>query len=512
MKKQITLIIILLICLIITTGNAQNKNFPTVKEMEKATRNILINPGSFQQNGKEYRADYCMVSVPENRIKPDSKIIYLPILRIYCTGNNPKEPVFTLGGGPGNPNISEWPPLYFLENHDIVMVGYRGIDGQTILDCPEISKALQKTKGSLLSEENIKKMAQAFERGYKRKIKQGFDINAYNIVEVIDDIELARKRLGYQKINLSSGSWGTRIAYFYGLRYPESIHRSIMTGINTPGKCIWDPHTNDSILLAYGELWKNDSSCLERSPDIINSIKYVLKNMPKEWYGFKLEPDHVKIGMFIQLSQIETAVKVFDAFVAAENGDFSGIAYLSLSAEILRYGLMKMNFGESVAKAYSADFEAHKNYFDNMMPESCIIGSPSSKFMWSPLQNNVWPMKQIPDEYRKLRISKIETLLINGNLDIMTPLSNAKELLEYLPNGKLVVLSNMGHCMDQVTLQPDAYQHLQKVYFLTGKVDTTKFVDLSIDFQPKHTFQDEAQKIKKSRVIYKALFILKRVF
>ena len=30
-----------------------------------------------------------------------------------------------------------------VENHDFVMVGYRGLDGSVVLDCPEISDAIK---------------------------------------------------------------------------------------------------------------------------------------------------------------------------------------------------------------------------------------------------------------------------------------------------------------------------------------------------------------------------------
>ena len=30
-----------------------------------------------------------------------------------------------------------------IDNHDIVMVGYRGVDGSVVLDCPEVAEALK---------------------------------------------------------------------------------------------------------------------------------------------------------------------------------------------------------------------------------------------------------------------------------------------------------------------------------------------------------------------------------
>jgi hypothetical protein len=33
-----------------------------------------------------------------------------------------------------------------LDEHDIVMVGYRGVDGHVVLDCPEVTKAWREGK------------------------------------------------------------------------------------------------------------------------------------------------------------------------------------------------------------------------------------------------------------------------------------------------------------------------------------------------------------------------------
>jgi len=49
------------------------------------------------------------------------------------------------------------------------------------------------------------------------------DLAGYTPVEVVDDVEAARLALGYEKINLFSISYGTRLAMIYAWRYPESM-------------------------------------------------------------------------------------------------------------------------------------------------------------------------------------------------------------------------------------------------------------------------------------------------
>lgn len=60
--------------------------------------------------------------MPESRADPRSRLIAVPV---------------TLWGGPGL-NTMDWPQASrFTADHDLVLVGYRGVDGSVWLDCPE---------------------------------------------------------------------------------------------------------------------------------------------------------------------------------------------------------------------------------------------------------------------------------------------------------------------------------------------------------------------------------------
>ena len=56
---------------------------------------------------------------------------------------SPAEPIFFLGGGPGMSNMTFKPPAWLLADHDVVLVGYRGVDRTPALASPEIAKALR---------------------------------------------------------------------------------------------------------------------------------------------------------------------------------------------------------------------------------------------------------------------------------------------------------------------------------------------------------------------------------
>src|SRR3970282_1191036 len=107
----------------------------------------------------------------------------------------------------------KWRPREFLlSNHDVVLVGYRGVDGSSVLDCPEVEKALKGEGDDLLGEKTLKNIAQAWTDCASRLTKEGIDIDGYTMMEVIEDMESARTALGYEQIDLYSVSYGTRVA------------------------------------------------------------------------------------------------------------------------------------------------------------------------------------------------------------------------------------------------------------------------------------------------------------
>ncbi|NQT02158.1 MAG: alpha/beta fold hydrolase [Planctomycetes bacterium] len=451
----------------------------------------LINTTFYKWSDSEHKTDFVLMNVPENRANKNSRLLQIPVIRIYSDSEEPAKPIFTLAGGPGATNIAPIPPVWLLKNHDLVMVGYRGVDGSVSLQCPEPIEFMKQNSGSPLSKDYLQAFGDAYGRAFRSLSAAGIDIDGYNVIEVVDDIDVARQVLGYNTVNLCGGSWGTRIGYIYGLRYPENVHRMVLTGVNPPGHCIWEPATNDRLLQVYGELWKKDADAVKRSADIILTIRNVLKNLPSSWNGIPINIDHVRMAMFMNLFHVGSAAQLFDAFVAAEDGDYSGIAYLSYTFEMFKGD--HINWGEGVAKAISADFDPNRDYFHDMMPQGCLLGSPMSQFMITPITKDNWPMKQIPKEYRELRHSNVEALLISGNLDISTPAANAEKMLRYLPNGKHVILKEMGHLGDTCHLQREAYEFLVLNYLSTGKVDDSKFHYQPINFKPETTFQDIAK-------------------
>lgn len=86
-------------------------------------------------------------------------------------------------------------------------------------------------------------------------------------------------------------------------------------------------------------------------------------------------------------------------------------------------------------------------------------------------------------EFRQLRYSDVETLLLSGNVDFSTPAEFAtRELLPYLRNGKQVILSECGHVGDVLNVNPENTKRMLTSFYNTGVSDISLNAYVPMDF------------------------------
>ncbi len=436
-------------------------------------------PCETKVGAEDANAECTILSVPENRQTSGSRQITVPVMRLSATGAAPAEPIFRLEGGPGKSNLKFNHPAALLENHDIVQVGYRGVDSSVILDCPEFKEALEGQGDDLFGEESRAGMATAMQDCAQRLRQEGIDLDGYNIAEVIGDIDAARLALGYDRIHLLSESYGTRIAILYAQHYPDNVARLAMIGVNPPGRFVLEPEIIDYQLGLYADLCAKDVHCSQRTSNLAETMRQINADMPERWFLFSIDPGKVKVVALAQLFHADTAPMAFDAYLAAAEGDASGLAFMSLAYDLQVPGMA--TWGDMIAKGYSADFDPDRDYGELAAPDS-IMGSPIPQLLWPFAEH--WPQDLMSEEYRRVRPSTVDTLIINGNLDFSTPAENAtKELLPALENGREIILSDMGHTEDLWYAQPKATIHLLRTYFDTGEVDDSLFEHQPVKFE-----------------------------
>jgi uncharacterized membrane protein YdfJ with MMPL/SSD domain/pimeloyl-ACP methyl ester carboxylesterase len=450
---------------------------------------LSLHPCHYGTEQGSYAADCGTLVVPENRAKPGSRLIGVKVIRIKARSAHPGAPVFRLQGGPGISNMHFKKASRLADDHDVVLVGYRGIDSSVRLDCPEVPSALKRSE-DLISQKSYDAYTQAFRECAARLQEDGVDLAGYTLPAQVDDLEAARRALGYGRVNLVSESVGTRLAMIYAWRYPRSINRSVMIGVNPPGHFLWDAKATDELIGRYSRLCAQDSSCSKRTDDLAASMRKTAAHMPKRFWGLPIAAGTAKMASFYGLMESTSesaplsAPMTLDSWISAANGDPSGLWFMSLVGRLAFPE--SFVWGEVVAVA-RADTQAFDRYFaKGSHRKDSILGNAGTEFLFAGGQTtHVFPPAPDSNEYTRVRDSDVPTLLVNGTLDFATPAKfGIQELLPHLRNGKKVLLAEMGHSDTFWSYEPKASTRLLNTYLDTGKVDTLLYTPAKIDFTP----------------------------
>ncbi len=447
---------------------------------------LTMHPCTYPTENGAYRADCGTLVVPEDRADPRSRLIALPVIRILARSSHPLAPIFHLNGGPGTTNMTFPQANRLAAQHDVVMVGYRGVDGSSVLNCPEVTAALENS-ADYLGRASLSAYSQAFASCAKRLERSGVDLAGYTLAEQADDIEAARVALGYKRIDLLSESAGTRLAMIYAWRYPNSVDRSVMMGVNPPGNFLFSGAEIDQGIERYSALCAQQPACRARTANLAASMQHTAAHMPSRWYFLPIKPGNVRVATLLGLQEATAAdtplsgPMTLNSWISAAHGDPSGLWFLSLMADIVLP--QAFTWGEFASIAM-ADAQPAERYFSSGAGGGSIIGNPFTEFLWGAGGLvHAWPANPGENQYTSVQNSNVPTLLIGGTLDFATPAQNAtKELLPHLPNGHQVILSGLGHVDDFWYYEPTAGTQLLNAFFDTGRVDTSRYTPNKVSF------------------------------
>jgi RND superfamily putative drug exporter len=455
---------------------------------------LTLHPCHYGTERGSYAADCGTLVVPENRAKPGSRLIALPVTRIKARSDHPGAPVFRLEGGPGISNMHFTKASRFADRHDVVLVGYRGVDGSVKLDCPEVESAVAHST-DILGPKFFRSYGDAFTACATRLRADGVHLGGYGMTQQVDDLEAARKALGYKRIDLMSESVGTRLALIYAWRYPRSVHRSVLIGVNPPGHFIWDAKTTDEQIRRYAALCTKDASCSKRTDDLAATLRQTAADVPDRFLFLPIHSGYVRVASFYGLMETTSetaplsAPMTLGSWLSAADGDPSGFWFMSLLGKL--FFPKSFVWGELAAVIRPDAAAANAYYSSGRADRPSILGKgqPGTDFNWGGGRLvDSWPATPGEKEYSRVRTSNVPMLLIGGQLDLTTPPQIAtEELLPYLPNGHQVVLPGFGHTTSFWTEQPEAGTRLVSTFLNSGRVDTSLYEAQKVDFTPEVT-------------------------
>ena len=389
-------------------------------------------------------AEYCGVTaVPADHFAEAGISLALPYR--WVESNNPdadhRPPVMWLNGGPGLSNLKRAPLGEFLKDFNILFVGYRGVDTEPDLSCPEIGSAI--TSARRVLGDGVEATRKAIGQCLDQLENKGHDPLWFTVAQTIHDASHAQRLLGIDRVHIVAGSFGTRLGLLYQERFPENVARSVFIGANPPGRTIWTPQSIDAVLSRIAASCADPTACRASPQETLAALRYRSAD-DLRFLGFKFDGERARIASFLLAYDAGNLALIVDAFMDAQRGDTTGLWLLSLAHDpaVKASGI---SWGHFVLLGATADHEPDRDYATELSPSPAApFGSPLAQLFWSAMPGADIP--QIERDYRRLSERPHQTLLISGDLDLSAPFEQIEnEIMPYRPNAAHWITPNAGH-------------------------------------------------------------------
>ncbi|HUE89478.1 MAG TPA: alpha/beta hydrolase [Vicinamibacterales bacterium] len=396
---------------------------------------------------------YCgRLTVFENRDTRQGRTIDLKIVVLPALVTRPQpDPLFFLAGGPGQGAAEMARPLREMfrrvqADRDIVLVDQRGTGKSNPLDCESDRDSL-----ATLNEPVETAMARL------RKCAEGLDadLRLYTTTIAMDDLNDVREYLGYDRINLYGGSYGTRAALVYLRRHEPTVRSVILDGVAPPDMRLplfmaRDGQRALDRLLADCEA---DDACRAQYPHLATRLRKLVTALDASPVDVRLTHPRTGIAedvsvdgeflvnvLFGALYSPLTSTLLPELIARAERHDFQGLLALAMVNEgAARNMAMGMQMSVVCAEDYpritadQIDREAKQTVFGTHLLDSRM---EICEF---------WPRGEVAASYYEPVKSNVPVLVLSGDLDPVTPPEWGESVLPHLPNSKHIVVPATGH-------------------------------------------------------------------
>lgn len=371
------------------------------------------------------------------------RIILFPALK----RNAAKDPLFFLAGGPGQgaAAIAEAGRELMRRigaDRDLVFVDQRGTGKSNPLECKD-----EDDEEAEAEERAVERL-----RACMEKLKDKADLTKYTTTIAMDDLEDVRKFLGYGKINLYGGSYGTRAAIVYARRHRESTRAVILDGVaptdmRLPLYMARDGQRALDLLLRDCAA---DKGCNERFPNLAKRLEALLSAPPR-----KVKYIHPRTGLektgdvkrltlggilFATLYSPKMASMVPLLIEQAEKGNLTGFFAMASGFE-----------GAAGSMAQGMHFSVVCSEDAPRIEKGSIEKVNAGTFFGTALAERrvkvceFWPKGKVDADYFENAPVDVPALVLSGELDPVTPPSWGQQIASTWKNSRHITVPATGH-------------------------------------------------------------------
>lgn len=387
-------------------------------------------------------------SVPLNWQVPDKEKIDLFAVQVKALSKRNKVAIIVLAGGPGQA-ASDYGGIISTtfkeanEFYDIILFDQRGAGRSNGVKCEEISEfPLLAIPSQDQTEEVIRRCAE----------QAPIDVRYLTSDQVIQDLDYLRKQLGYEKLILWGGSYGTRLVQYYVRDYEQYVERVILDAALPVATSLFDssPASAEASMQLLFAACKDNEHCQRVYPNLDETLSGILdeyeQTSKKVSYLNALtgqresaEIDRNSIANILRTTLYRSDRLNIIPFIIDQisRGNFDTLAALAIdgaswSSDTMYVGVtLSVLCSEEIPSSSQKrnNFGFTQDYYFKYWAESC----------------QEWPHRDLAEFQSKTFMSDVPALIISGQFDPVTPPRLGDLTKELFTNSVHIVIPNASH-------------------------------------------------------------------
>jgi len=417
-----------------------------------------------------YRVECGFVVVPEDHKDPDGPTIRLAtaIVRDQSPNHQP-DPVVMLAGGPGGDAVeytlsaaAVYEPL--LANRDFIVFDQRGVGlSEPALECPEWEEAVLDLLDEPDPDTALREEFEAILECRDRLVAEGYDLSHYNTTQSAADVNAIRLALGYDEVNLYGASYGSLLAQAVMRDFPQAIRSAVITSVLPleTSFTVGDETTVPAAILRLLDGCAADEACDAAYPDLQDVFFEIIDQLNEDpvpiiatdpdsgdTYDALLAGDTVLSNVTIALYSTSIIPVVPRVIYEAYQGDYELMTALT-GESLWVVGNLSRGMQFSVVCTEDIIGREPEEQLDAMMsvPRQ-LRGSADPELyieygVFGLCEN--WPVEEADPSFKEPLVSDIATLVLEGELDPVTPPEYGRLVAGYLKNAYYYEFPGAGH-------------------------------------------------------------------
>jgi len=298
---------------------------------------------------------------------------------------------------------------------------------------------------------------------WRDMLAQRTDLSQYTTPHAMDDLADVSAWLGYTRLNLNGGSYGTREAQVFVRRHPDRVRTVILNGVAPIDENVYLYHARDlqGALENMLEECEGQAQCQSAYPDVRRVLAEVLtvatEDPPRLVVGgasvdFGIGPLSYALRGLLYGQSGTVPARLYEA----RDGAWRALADYYLARQAWIGGAQGTPAGYHYSVLCAEDIDPLS--WEDIARETAVTFMGDFLIAGYKQVCECWPSAKPPADYFTPVRSDKPTLMLSGARDPVTPVAGAEKVAANWPNSLHVIVPNGGHgqggpCINRLMLQ-----------------------------------------------------------